>query len=74
MGGPKRKQQYYKGGGAKKYKGAELQHGVTGFIFSFVKDRERGAKSEAFELLNSYAADVFGKPSNQVSSRVRINH
>ena len=55
MGGKKNKG-YYKGGGAKKYKGAELQHGVVGFMFTYVRDRQRGAKAEAYELLNTYAA------------------
>lgn len=57
--GSKRKKSYYKGGAsAKKYKGAELQHGVVGFMFSFVKDREKQAKAEAYELLNSYAEEL----------------
>lgn len=59
MGG-KRKKAYYKGGsaGGKKYKGAELQQGAVGFMFTFVRDRERGAKSEAYEILNAYVTST----------------
>ena len=56
--GSKRKKAFYKSGGSnKRYKGAELQHGAVGFLFSFAKDRERQAKSEAYELLNTYAEE-----------------
>lgn len=65
----KRNKSYYKGhGSAKSYKVAELQQGAVGFMFSFVKDRERQAKAEAYELLNSYAQSILEKESksNQV--------
>lgn len=63
MGGGKKNKAYYKrsDGGGKKYKGPELQQGAVGFMFTFVKDRMRGAKAESYELLNTYAAQMIAK-------------
>jgi len=53
----KRNKSYYKSS-SKRFKGSELQQGAVGFIFSFARGRDRQAKSEAYELLNSYVGDV----------------
>jgi len=68
----KRRHKYGYNKDAKRYKGPELQAGNIGFLFTFNKGRDRQAKNEAYELLNTYADLVF--PETATTSQVSETH
>lgn len=56
----KRSKAFYKGSKPKKFKHAQLQGDSAGFLCTFLRGKDRQAKSELFELLNNYADELYG--------------